>query len=148
MVVEEGVLPNRMGGGPHGLGYFFLADRIIFYIQTKFVFHYTGDPNDKHLRKVEKEILVPKIMRERAKETHCSEEVKAFEKCCKANSVMMVVNCRVENDALKTCLGRWYRNDEFIRECTDIYLTERTEYRSSGLTKKQRARIAAESAGQ
>ncbi len=89
--------------------------------------------------------MVPKIMRERAKETHCSEEVKAFETCCKANSILMVVNCRVENDALKACLGRWYQNDGFIKECTDIYLKDRTEYRSSGLTKKQRARIAAES---
>lgn len=84
-------------------------------------------------------------MRERAKETHCLEEVKAFETCCKANSLMMVVNCREQNDSLKTCLGRWYRDDSFIRECTDIYLKERTEYRSSGLTKKQRARIASES---
>ncbi|XP_037024416.1 COX assembly mitochondrial protein homolog [Bradysia coprophila] len=123
---KDGVLPNRMGGGPHGL----------------------GDPDDKQLRKVEKEILVPKIMRERAKETHCAEVVKAFETCCKANNVLMVVNCRAENDALKTCLGRWYKDASFINECTDIYLKERTEYRTSGLTKKQRAKIAAESNGQ
>lgn len=84
-------------------------------------------------------------MRERAKQTHCSEVVKAFETCCKANSLMMVVRCRVENDALKTCLGRWYNDENFVKECTDIYLKERTEYRSSGLTKKQRARIVMES---
>lgn len=84
-------------------------------------------------------------MRERAKETHCLEEVKAFETCCKANSLLMVVKCRDQNDALKTCLGRWYNDDNFVSECTSIYLKDRTEYRSSGLTKKQRARIAMES---
>lgn len=87
-------------------------------------------------------------MRERAKETHCLEEVKAFETCCKANSLLMVVNCRVQNDSLKTCLTRWYRDESFISECTEIYLKDRTEYRSSGLTKKQRARIAIESSSQ
>lgn len=91
---------------------------------------------------------MPKIMRERAKESHCAEVVKAFETCCKANSLLMVVNCRPENDALKKCLERWYKDDGFISECTDIYLKDRTEYRSTGLTKKQRARIAAESNGQ
>lgn len=84
-------------------------------------------------------------MRERAKEMNCLEEVKAFETCCKANNLLMVVNCRVQNDALKTCLGRWYKDDNFVKECTDIYLKERAEYRRSGLTKKQRARIAMES---
>lgn len=91
---------------------------------------------------------MPKIMRERAKQSHCLEAVKAFETCCKASNVMMVVKCRTENDALKQCLERWYKDEGFIKECTDIYLKDRTEYRSSGMTKKQRARIAAESNGQ
>lgn len=83
-------------------------------------------------------------MRERAKEIHCLEEVKAFETCCKANGLLMVVNCREQNDKLKTCLTRWYQDDSFIRECTEIYLKDRTEYRSTGLSKKQKARIAIE----
>lgn len=84
-------------------------------------------------------------MRDRAKKYHCSEVVKAFETCCKANSIMMVVRCRAENDALKTCLTKWYRDEDFVKECTEIYLKDRAEYRSSGLTKKQRARMALES---
>lgn len=81
-------------------------------------------------------------MRERAKEIKCTEEVKAFETCCKGNGLMMVFNCRPENTDLKDCLTRWYRDEDFIKECTEIYLKDRTEYRSTGLTKKQRAFMA------
>lgn len=93
---------------------------------------------------MEKEILIPKIMRDRAKEIKCIEEVKEFETCCKANGVAMVFNCRMQNDVLKTCLARWYTNDHFVKECTEIYLNQRSEYRTTGLTKKQKARLAME----
>ncbi|XP_004536258.1 COX assembly mitochondrial protein homolog [Ceratitis capitata] len=100
--------------------------------------HNLGDPNDKSLRKVEVEVLIPKIMRDRAKEIHCNKEVQEFEKCCKANSIMMVVTCRNENSALKSCLAKWYKNEEFKEECKQIYLEERSEYRRTGIPKKHR----------
>lgn len=49
-----------------------------------------GDPEDRTLRKVEREVLVPKIMRDRAKKEKCVDEVAAFEECCKNSSVLMV----------------------------------------------------------
>lgn len=42
---DHTVLAKYLSGGPYGL----------------------GDPNDKSLRKVEKEILIPKLMRDRTK---------------------------------------------------------------------------------
>ncbi|XP_054744185.1 COX assembly mitochondrial protein homolog [Anastrepha obliqua] len=100
--------------------------------------HDLGDPDDKSLRKVEIEVLIPKIMRERAKETHCSKEVKEFEACCKANSILMVFTCRNENSSLKSCLTKWYQNEDFKAECKKIYLEERSEYRRTGIPKKHR----------
>jgi hypothetical protein len=44
---------------------------------------FSGHPDDKSLRKVETEVLIPKIMRDRAKAEKCVPEVKAFEECCK-----------------------------------------------------------------
>jgi len=35
-----------------------------------------GEPDDKFLRKVEKDVLVPKLMRERTKTEKCIDEVK------------------------------------------------------------------------
>ncbi|XP_055371673.1 COX assembly mitochondrial protein homolog [Condylostylus longicornis] len=103
-------------GGPHGL----------------------GDPNDRSLRRVEKEVMIPKIMRDRAKEMHCSKEVKEFESCCKNHNLLMVIKCRQENSALKDCLGKWYKNEQFQNECKEIYLEERAEYRRTGIPKKHR----------
>lgn len=82
---SSAVLPQKFGGGPHGI----------------------GDPEDKSLRRVEKEVLVPKVMREKAKIEKCFDEVREFESCCKENSLLMVVTCRKQNDQLKTCLSKW-----------------------------------------
>jgi len=101
-----------------------------------------GDPEDKSLRRVEKEVLIPKVMREKAKVENCLEEVKAFESCCKENSILMVVTCRKQNELMQGCLGKWYRNEAFQKQCTEIYLNERSEYRRTGLEKKHRQYIA------
>ena len=110
------VLPPRMSGGPHGL----------------------GDPEDRSLRRVEVEVLIPKIMRERARSTKCAEVADSFSKCCSENGLTMVYKCRTENDALKSCLTRWYEDAGFRQECTDIYLEERSAYRATGLKAKLR----------
>ncbi|XP_065355725.1 COX assembly mitochondrial protein homolog [Calliphora vicina] len=100
--------------------------------------HGKGDPNDRSLRKVEVEVLIPKIMRDRAKEFHCNTEVKAFETCCKDQGILMVATCRKQNSALRDCLTTWYSNDAFKEECKQIYLQERSEYRRTGIPKKHR----------
>lgn len=97
-----------------------------------------GDPDDKSLRKVEKEVMIPKIMRDRAKAEKCVDEVKEFEMCCKSSKLAMVYKCREQNNLLKTCISSWYKNEQFINECTEIYLKERSEYRQTGLQKKHR----------
>ncbi|XP_055539147.1 COX assembly mitochondrial protein homolog [Wyeomyia smithii] len=103
-------------GGPHGL----------------------GDPNDRRLRKVEIEVLIPKIMRERAKTEKCVEEVRQFEVCCKDTGILMTIKCQTENKALKACSLKWYNDEQFKAECREIYLEERAEYRRTGLPKKFR----------
>lgn len=77
-------------------------------------------------------------MRDKAKAEKCTEEVAAFEACCKNSSILMVAVCRDENDKLKNCLGKWYKNEDFIKECTEIYLNDRSEFRRTGLQKKYR----------
>lgn len=37
--------------------------------------YFTGDPDDKHLRNVEKDVLIPQLMRDKAKQEKCVEEV-------------------------------------------------------------------------
>ncbi|XP_046397376.1 COX assembly mitochondrial protein homolog [Ischnura elegans] len=114
--VERTVLPPTFSAGPHGL----------------------GDPDDQTLRKVELEVMVPKMMREKAKTDKCPNEVKAFTDCCRESGLAMVVTCRKENDCMKECLLRWYRDEDFRNECKKEYLRERSEYRRTGVLKKYR----------
>lgn len=97
-----------------------------------------GDPNDRTLRKVEVEVMIPKLMRDRAKETKCVDEVKAFTECCKSSSILMVVKCRTQNSALKDCLANWYKDEGFKKECTEEYLALRSEFRRTGIPIKRR----------
>lgn len=99
---------------------------------------FIGDPYDTSLRIVEKEVLIPKIMRERAKTEKCTDEVAAFTKCCADNNLLMAITCREQNAAMQNCQTRWYQDEEFKNECKEIYLKERSEYRLTGIPKKHR----------
>ncbi|XP_076349921.1 COX assembly mitochondrial protein homolog [Tachypleus tridentatus] len=118
---REGVLPPQFSGGPMGL----------------------GDPNDRSLRHVEQEILIPQKMREKAKRENCVEVVKAFESCCKEAGVSMVVKCQKVNEELQSCLTKWYNDTEFRKKCTEEYLDERSEYRRTGIKKIKRRKESA-----
>lgn len=117
---QQAELKNvKYGGGPHGL----------------------GDPNDRTLRKVEKDVLVMKKVRDRTRDEKCTQQVAEFSKCCKDNGLLMVIKCRKENTALKSCLTNWYHNDDFVEECKQQYLDERSEYRRTGVTQRERDQI-------
>ncbi|KAM5313469.1 COX assembly mitochondrial protein homolog isoform 2-T2 [Glossophaga mutica] len=92
---------------------------------------------EQHLRHVEKDVLIPKIMREKARE-RCSEQVQDFTKCCKESGILMVVKCRKENSALKECLTSYYNDPAFYEECKLEYLKEREEFRKTGIPAKKR----------
>lgn len=138
------VLSKNMGGGPHGLGKYcmeFLSKHIII-LSIHFSVVFAGDPDDKTLRRVEIEVLIPKIMRERTKAEKCIPQVAAFHKCCQSTGLSMVLKCRKENDALKECSARWFNDEKYREECTQTYLDRRSEYRRTGITVKQRAAAA------
>ncbi|XP_064090413.1 COX assembly mitochondrial protein homolog [Macrobrachium nipponense] len=109
----------RNTGGPHGL----------------------GDPDDKSLRKVELEVMIPKKMRDIARAEKCSKEVEEFTLCCKDSKLSMFYTCRKENTALWGCLEKWYKDEEFKEQCKIEYLAERSEYRRTGMTRKERQRL-------
>ncbi|XP_043920691.1 COX assembly mitochondrial protein homolog isoform X1 [Protopterus annectens] len=92
---------------------------------------------EPHLRHVEKDVLIPKMMREKAKEL-CSDKVEAFTECCKEGGFFMVFKCRKENAALKDCLTGYYKDPAFFEECKEEYLREREEYRRTGISSKYR----------
>uniref|UniRef100_A0A8D0HCV4 COX assembly mitochondrial protein n=1 Tax=Sphenodon punctatus TaxID=8508 RepID=A0A8D0HCV4_SPHPU len=89
------------------------------------------------LRHVEKDVLIPKLMREKAR-VLCEDEVEAFSKCCQETGFLMVVKCQLENKALKKCLTSYYTDPAFYEECKTEYLKQREEYRRTGIGIKQK----------
>lgn len=83
-------------------------------------------------------------MRERARKIKCIDEVRSFEKCCKDTGVLSPFKCKLETANLKDCMAKWFFDDEYVKECTQIYLDQRSEYRRTGISKKQKQRMAVE----
>lgn len=110
------MLPPTASGGPHNL----------------------GDPDDLTLRKVEREILIPKKVRDKTRDEKCVEEIKVFSECCKAAGLLMTFKCRPETKVMNSCLERWYHDEDFKKICTEEYLQERSQYRRTGIKKKFR----------
>ncbi|XP_030013885.1 COX assembly mitochondrial protein homolog [Sphaeramia orbicularis] len=93
--------------------------------------------DDIQLRHVEKDVLIPKLMREKAKE-RCAEKVEAFNHCCKESGFTMVFKCREQNAALKECLTMHYTNPDFYEECKKEYIQEKLEFERTGIPAKNR----------
>ncbi|KAI7806253.1 COX assembly mitochondrial protein homolog [Triplophysa rosa] len=97
--------------------------------------------DEPQLRHVETDVLIPKMMREKAKE-RCVQHVDAFTACCKDAGFFMVFNCREENAALKECLTRHYQDPEFFQQCKQEYIQEKLEYERTGMpTKSQKQKL-------
>lgn len=98
----------------------------------------------EHLRHVETEVIIPKILREKAK-AKCDDLVQAFTQCAKGRTVSILWTCRKENQAMKDCLTGHYQDKELFEECRQEYLKKREEYqknfaqsgKSAGLMKKE-----------
>ncbi|KAK3541104.1 hypothetical protein QTP86_014143 [Hemibagrus guttatus] len=93
---------------------------------------------EPYLRHVERDVLIPKMMREKAKEL-CAQHVEAFTQCCKDSGLLMVVKCREENNTLKQCLTKHYTDPVFYEECKQQYIKEKQEYERTGISAKHRA---------
>ncbi|VVC29038.1 Hypothetical protein CINCED_3A007009 [Cinara cedri] len=117
--VKENRKP-RYGGGPHGL----------------------GDPDDYKLRKIEANVLIPKIIREKAKYEKCAVENKVFGDCCLDTGFWMFYKCRAEVKELNNCMAKWFVDDDFIKECRNQYLNDRRKYRLTGVGKHEEKKMA------
>uniref|UniRef100_A0A8C4WUY1 COX assembly mitochondrial protein n=1 Tax=Eptatretus burgeri TaxID=7764 RepID=A0A8C4WUY1_EPTBU len=87
---------------------------------------------EPYLRHVEKDVLIPKIMRIKSREI-CLEKVDAFTRCCKDSGILMVVKCREENSELKECLTKLYKDPIFYNQCKQQYLEEREKFWRTGV---------------
>ncbi|KAJ8354288.1 hypothetical protein SKAU_G00218550 [Synaphobranchus kaupii] len=95
------------------------------------------EKEEPFLRHVELDVLIPKLMREKAREL-CMEKVEAFNHCCKESGFLMVFKCREQNAALKECLTTHYTDPAFFEECKQQYIKDKLEFQKTGIPAKNR----------
>ena len=61
----------------------------------------------------------------------------------------MTFKCRKELNAMKSCMERWYTDEQFKQECTRMYLKKRRDFRIERIKEKLRdAKLGSEGAMQ
>ncbi|XP_053210714.1 COX assembly mitochondrial protein homolog [Panonychus citri] len=100
-----------------------------------------GDPKDLSLRKIEKNVLIPEIMREIASKNQCKDVTKAFFDCAKEKGILIAPKCNKHRDNLVNCMEYWLNDKDFRKETTIQYLKDRAEYRKTGVTARPSKRL-------
>ncbi|EDV20363.1 COX assembly mitochondrial protein-like protein [Trichoplax sp. H2] len=92
----------------------------------------TDDSEDRSLRHVEENVLIPQIIRKRAAKL-CNVQAQKFFDCCKGRTVSAAWACRAEVKMMNDCLAKYYTDPAFFEECKESYLAERAHFRKTGV---------------
>ncbi|XP_072021858.1 COX assembly mitochondrial protein homolog [Amphiura filiformis] len=95
--------------------------------------------DDNYLRKVEINTLIPKRMREKARQS-CTQYEDEYLECCRNHKVLLFWKCRPQNKAFNECLIKQYEDPKLRESCTDQYLKDRSQFRHTGIPANQSAR--------
>ncbi|EDQ89230.1 uncharacterized protein MONBRDRAFT_32431 [Monosiga brevicollis MX1] len=75
----------------------------------------TLNMDDDHIRHVEREVIIRKMVKESAGQ-FCQDEMKAFADCARGRSISVVWACREVNDIMKRCIASHMTDADFERE--------------------------------
>lgn len=84
------------------------------------------DAQKERLRRVEIDVIIPKMMKASA-QTACDAHVRAFTECCKGRVVSMVWACRDIHSKLDACIRENLTDSDFNRE-KDLFIKLRDEH--------------------
>lgn len=84
------------------------------------------------LRKVEKEVLIPRYMEYKINHELCHEESRLFAECAGEKGLKVVVDCRAVLKKFEICSNRWWRDEEFRKKSEEEYIQKRAHFRKTG----------------
>lgn len=84
------------------------------------------------LRKVEKNVLIPRLMEYKINHELCHEESRIFSECAKEKGFRVVFDCKPQLKVFTECSNRYFRDEEFRKQMTEEYLAKRNKYRQTG----------------
>lgn len=84
------------------------------------------------LRKVEKEVLIPRYMEYKINHELCREESRIFSECAKEAGLKVVVECRDLLKKFHECSNRYFNDEELKKQVEKEYLEKREHFRKTG----------------
>ncbi|KAH7720706.1 Protein F01F1.2 [Aphelenchoides avenae] len=109
--VRKTMLPEQAASGPKGL----------------------GDPEDKTLRKMEADTLIPKMMNHEVEDKLCREQFMALADCLlREGQPYGLWRCRKPRDVYNDCKVAMFADPAFRQRKTEEYLAKRTKSRETG----------------
>ncbi|CAB3402470.1 unnamed protein product [Caenorhabditis bovis] len=115
--VKKNIMPHYSAAGPHGI----------------------GDPNDRTLRKIEADVIIPNRMNARIEKVECNETYLGLVQCFRKDGAVSGLNtCKPALELFNRCKYEKFHDPEFRAKITDEYLNERSEARRTGMTPQQR----------
>uniref|UniRef100_A0A0N4Z8N4 COX assembly mitochondrial protein n=1 Tax=Parastrongyloides trichosuri TaxID=131310 RepID=A0A0N4Z8N4_PARTI len=115
--VKKTILPHYFSSGPHGL----------------------GDPEDRTLRRIEADVVIPNRMNKQIEKVECNLEYMDLISCLRKDGAVKGLNsCQPILEIYNKCKSKFFHDIDFRSRITDEYLEERAEARRSGKTIKER----------
>uniref|UniRef100_A0A158PAM0 COX assembly mitochondrial protein n=1 Tax=Angiostrongylus cantonensis TaxID=6313 RepID=A0A158PAM0_ANGCA len=101
--------------------------------------HYSGDPEDRTLRRIEADVIIPNRMNEQIEKVECNESYMDLVNCMREKgAVKGLMLCKPELTVFNECKYLKFHDTEFRERMTEKYLEQRSEARRTGMTEQQR----------
>jgi len=84
------------------------------------------------LRKVEKEILIPRYLELKINTELCHNEFADFMKCAKEKNFRLVTDCKDIYKVFGACSNRWFNDDELKKQVEQEYLEKKKRFKETG----------------
>lgn len=101
---------------------------------------------DPSLRKIEKDVVIAKIMRDYAREEACVDEVKLFNECSKLyqgkpylrNAFKTTYKCKPQCKVMMECMDNVFKNEDVYYMCKKKFMRKKILFTTTGVTVKNR----------
>lgn len=88
--------------------------------------------SDNKLRKVEKNIVIPRYLEYKINHELCNAESKEFADCARIKGLKVVVDCRTLLKKFQDCSNKYYKDEELRKQVEKEYLEKRAHFRATG----------------
>lgn len=85
------------------------------------------------LRKVEREIIIPRYLEYKITHELCADLAKEFADCSKAAGLKVVRDCKPIMQKFTECTNKYYRDEGVRKQVEDEYLAKRKKFRETGI---------------